>query len=151
MSSSPLPECDLVEKHSLSCKVTKGKNQLINVKHLTHKKPKRMLIKKKKKNQWWHVPIILAPGKQRQEFQELKVITNYIVNLRLVWSIWDPVSKNNINKTRNKPKRYTPAQLQIYEKSSQNPANQNSEYNFNAKSQAHQYNFLINSLFKLTE
>lgn len=56
-----------------------------------------MLIKKKK-NHWWHVPIILAPGKQGQESQELKVIINYTVNLRLVWSIWDPVSKNNINK-----------------------------------------------------
>ena len=49
MSSPSLPECDLVEKHSLSRKVTKGKNKLINAKHLTHNNPKRIFIKKKKK------------------------------------------------------------------------------------------------------
>lgn len=57
-------------------------------------KPKAMVLQpKKKKNDSrphrWHIPVILALGKQKEEDQEFKVIFGYTVSSRLAWATKD--------------------------------------------------------------
>lgn len=54
-------------------------------------KPKAMALKLKNKKDddsrphRWHIPVILALGKQEEEDQDFKVILSYTVSSRLAW------------------------------------------------------------------
>lgn len=43
---------------------------------------------------WWYRPTIPALGRWEREHQEFKVTFDYMLNLRPVWVVYDPVSKN---------------------------------------------------------
>ena len=54
---------------------------------------------------WYYTPVNPAPERQRQEDTKFKVIFGCTVNLKAVWAIKDPVSKQRMKKRMKKRRR----------------------------------------------